>query len=77
MENTEKIKLLAKDSLFGVKKLQRIGGSFAVLLPREWVEWSCVEIDGDYYCKMDIADRSLLLSMIAETDLENLDIKGK
>ena len=61
--------------MHGGKKLQRIGGSLAVLIPIMWAKANGVEIDGDYYIKTRIMDGSTII--LEPLDREALDVMLK
>lgn len=80
MDNKEKqelIKALAQQQAFGVKKGINIGGSLAVVIPMTWVKFHCVEIDGDFYFKLNVEDDTLILKGINDEDLEGITLKKK
>ena len=77
IEKRQLIKELAKQQAFGVKKLVSLGGSYAVIIPMTWIKWHCVEIDGDYYFKLDVDNDTLILKGIADEDLEGVTLKRK
>lgn len=72
-----KIKILAEEGAFHFKKLFPIGDSYAVVVPKFWVKFHCVRIEGNYYMKLSIDEGSLILSPITNVDLEGITIKRK
>ena len=77
MELKQKIKLLGEQKIFGVNKLIRIGGSYGVTLPKIWVDFHCTEIDGEYYCRLEVNEDTLIFSPINIGDIEAVRIKEK
>ena len=71
------IRILAETKTFGITKLIRIGGSYGVILPKMWLEFNGTEIDGDYYCRLDVEDNALIFRPITPDDLEGVVIKEK
>ena len=72
-----KIKLLAEEKAFGIRKLTKVGDSFALILPKFWVQWYCTEIDGNYYLKLQVIDNELVFSPITSDDVKDIRIKEK
>ena len=77
MELGEKIQFLAKEKIFGIKKLVNFGYSYAVILPKNWVELHGVEIDGNYYVTLKVENSNLIFSPIDETDIKAVTVKEK
>lgn len=77
VEKKALIRELGRQRAFGVKKLVRIGGSYAVVVPKIWINFNAVEIDGDYYFKMGVEGNELVLKAITDEDLEGVSIKPK
>lgn len=42
------------EELFGKKKLQTLGGSYAVIIPKGWVDIFCKPINGVYWVTVDV-----------------------
>jgi len=40
----EQLRILEDIGVFGVQKLTKLGGSYAIILPKEWVEYYAYEI---------------------------------
>ena len=77
MELEQQIKLLAESKVFGITKLIRIGGSYGVTLPKIWVDFNTVEVDDDYYCRLEVEGNALIFSPISPQDIEGIIIKEK
>jgi len=77
MEIEEKIKLLAKMRAFGVKKLIKLGDSYACLIPRSWVEFNGIEIDNGYYVTLCVEGNKLIFSLIDTENLEEITVKER
>jgi len=77
MELEQKIKILAESRMFGISKLVHLGGSYALILPKRWVEVNMTDIDGDYYCGVEVVDDTLVFRPIDPNDLEAVTIKEK
>lgn len=77
MELEQKIKLLAETKAFGITKLIRIGGSYGITLPKIWVDFNAVEVEGDYYCRIEVENNALIFRPITQDDLEGIVIKEK
>lgn len=77
MEFNEKVRLLAKERFFGIKKLVDFGNSYAVILPMNWVKLHGLEIDGEYYVTLRVEDSQLIFSPISEEEVEEITVKEK
>jgi antitoxin component of MazEF toxin-antitoxin module len=77
VELEQKIKLLAETKAFGITKLIRIGGSYGITLPKIWVDFNAVEVEGDYYCRIEVENNALIFRPITQDDLEGIVIKEK
>lgn len=77
MELKEKIRLLSEQHAFDIRKLTRIGDSLGLLVPRTWVDLHCIEIDGEYYFRLKVAEGKLIFSAIDPDDIEAVTIKEK
>ena len=77
MEIEQKIKILAETKTLGITKLIRIGGSYGFTLPKLWVDFNAVMVDGDYYCRLQVVDNSLIFSPITSTDLEAITLRER
>lgn len=77
MESVEKIKLLAKEKAFGIRRATRIGDSYGVLVPKFWLEMHSVLLDGDYYFQMQVEDGKLIISPLNLKDVENIAMEGE
>ena len=77
MELREKIQFLAKEKIFDIKKLVNFGDSYAVILPKNWVELHGVGIDGNYYVTLKVENSNLIFSPIDETDIKAVTVKEK
>jgi hypothetical protein len=73
----EKIKILADTHAFGIRKLIPLGGSYGLVIPKMWVTANCVEIDGEYYLKLNVVNNELRFSSISPDDIEGIEIKEK
>ena len=76
-ESKLKIKVLAEQGAFNVKRLFPIGNSYAVVIPKFWVKYHCALIDENYYLKLFVDGNSLVLSPITDSDLAGVTIKRK
>ena len=72
-----KIRFLAEEKLFGIRKLIPIGGSYGLVIPKMWVVMNCVEIDGDYYLKLQVNGDELIFSPISSDDIRKVSIREK
>lgn len=77
MDTAEKIRALAKIRAFGVKKLIKFGDSYAITLPKSWVELNGIEIDGDYYVSLNVENTKLIFSLIDAEAIEEIAVKEK
>ena len=77
MKTEEKIKALAKIRAFGVKKLVRLGDSYALVLPKSWVELNGIEIDGNFFVSLNVEGIKLVFSLIDLEGLEEVKVKEK
>jgi len=77
METDQKIKILAETKTLGITKLIHFGGSYGVTLPKLWVDFNAVMVEGDYYCRLQVVDNTLIFSPITSTDLEAVTIREK
>lgn len=77
MELEQKLKLLAEQNIFGINKLIKLGGSYALILPRTWVDIHCISIDDAFYVKLQVIDGKLVFSSIAPRDIADIVIKEK
>jgi hypothetical protein len=77
MELEEKIKILAESRVFGISKLIHIGGSYGLTLPKRWVEVNMTEIDGDYYCEVEVVGNTIVFRPIDPSEIESVTIKEK
>jgi hypothetical protein len=58
--------------MFSLKKVLKTGGSYALLLPRDWVDIYCDEIDGDYWVEAGFNGKEITLTAISQKDFERL-----
>jgi hypothetical protein len=77
MELEEKIRILAERKAFGIRKLLSIGNSYAIVIPKFWVEYNCLEIDGDYFMQLDVEGESIRFSPINVDSLKAVKVKEK
>ena len=77
MQIEEKIKILAEQRALGIRRLLRLGNSYAITLPKIWVELHCIEIDGVYYVKIEVQEGELFFSTISPEDIEGIVVKEK
>ncbi|HEY41518.1 MAG TPA: hypothetical protein G4O18_06625 [Dehalococcoidia bacterium] len=78
MKIEDKLKVLAeRPEIFGITKLIKIGGSYAIIVPKLWLEFNGVEVDGEYYCRLEVANSQLVFSPIAPEDIESVVIREK
>lgn len=77
MNVEKKIQILAESNLSAITKLIRIGGSYGVTLPKIWVDLNMIEIEGEYYCGMEIAGNNIVFRPIEPNDYEAVTIREK
>lgn len=77
MELKEKIKILSQQRAFGINKLTKVGDSYFLRIPRNWIHMHCAEIDGDYYFRLEVDGGTLKFSSIELDDVEAVTIKEK
>lgn len=77
VDNATKIKELAKQQTFGIKKAVPLGGSYAVVIPMTWLKWHGELLDGDYYFKMNVDGEVLVLAPINVSDLDAVELHLK
>lgn len=77
MEDDIKVKLLAEQKALGIRKLLRIGDSYALTLPKFWVRWHCFETDGEYYVQLTVEGSMLRFSPIDEDTLKKVMVREK
>ena len=70
MDLHKKIEILSKQQAFGMRKLTKVGNSFALLVPKSWLDFNCTEIDGEYYFTLQVEGNQLIFSPV---DLEVVD----
>ena len=75
MEIDEKIKKLGRSHSFGIRKLIIVGNSYAITLPKFWVDMYCTRIDGEYYLKLKVIGGDLLFGAIKPEDVEHIRMK--
>lgn len=77
MQVKDKIRILAEQKIFGMRKLVKFGNSYGINLPRTWVNMNCIEIDGNYYLKLEVENNKLIFSPIDPSDIEGVVVKKK
>jgi len=71
------IRELARQQAFGIKKAVNLGGSCAIVIPKTWLKWHGVLIDGEYYFKMDVDGETLVLIPITDEDVKGVKLEMK
>jgi len=62
--------------MMGGKRLQKVGGSLAVLIPIMWAKANGVQIDGDYYIRVrTMSDSVIQLEPLDKAEIETM-LKG-
>lgn len=77
MEVEEKIKTLARMGVFGIKKLIKVGDSYAIIIPLPWLNMNATKINDDYYMTIRVENNSLICSPVDENDIGKLTFKEK
>lgn len=77
MELEKRIKMMAESKMYAVTKLIRIGGSYGVIVPKLWLDCNTTEIEGDYYCGIEVVGNTLVIRPIQPGDLEGVTIIEK
>lgn len=77
MNIEEKIKRMAEQRILDVRKLTKVGDSYFLRIPKSWITWHCVEIEGDYYFRLEVDGDRLIFSPINLDDIEAVSIKEK
>jgi hypothetical protein len=75
-QESDKIKLLAEKKAFGIRKVLPLGHSYAIVLPKFWVELFCTEIDNKYYMEIDVQDDVVRIHPVDTEALKNIHIKA-
>ena len=78
METAQKVELLWRLGLLSIKKAQKVGGSYCVFLPHDWVELFCLKAGDNYWVQMSLLpDNSLLIIPLDEATIEGVLIKAR
>lgn len=77
MNIAQKIKLLADQKALGIHKLHKLGNSYAITVPKMWVELHYIEINGEYYVRLEADEGRLHFSSIDLGYIESVVIKEK
>lgn len=77
MDIEQKIKVMAESKILGMTKLIRLGGSYALTVPKMWLEFNATEVEGDYYCQVDVVGNTLIFRPIKPGDIEAVVIKER
>jgi hypothetical protein len=56
MKVEDKIRVLAEQKAFGIRRLIKVGSSFAITVPKIWVNLHCLEVDDKYYLRLEAQD---------------------
>ena len=71
-------KLEVLQGSLGIKKVLRIGNSYAVVLPKEWVEFFCLRANNNYWAIIEPGDNnSVVLRPLVEQDIEGIEVSAK
>lgn len=77
LEIEQKVKVLSQLG-FGIRKVSRLGNSYAIIVPKEWVEYFCLRTDDAYWVQMSIdEDNTLRISPLTEADLKAIRVRKK
>ena len=63
--------------ILSIRKLLKVGGSYTVVLPKEWVECFCLHTGNDYWVSIRLEGNNIILTPLKEEDLEGLRIETK
>lgn len=77
MEIETKIKLLSQMDAFGIKKLVKVGDSFALIVPKPWVVMFCTEIENNYYFQLQVENNQLIFSPINTEEVDTINVKRR
>ena len=64
------MKILAE--LLSVRRAVRVGGSYYLPLPKEWVEFCCELIEGNYWFKTQFDDQQLIITNLDQKSWNEL-----
>lgn len=56
MLTVEQLRILETLGLAGLYELKKVGGSYALFLPKVWVDLFCLEVDGSYWVQLTIGN---------------------
>ena len=58
------------EKFFPVKRLKKIGGSYALFLPKEWIDSYCDPVGiEDYFVLMALKEGSITISALSEKEV--------
>jgi len=77
MEIAEKIKILAKMKVYGIRKLVRVGDSYAMIVPIQWLSVNAIQVGNDYYVAMRLENNDIIFSPVDKEFLEEIIIRRK
>lgn len=56
MLDIEQLKALESLGICGLYELKKVGGSYALFLPKTWVDLFCLEVDGTYWVQIAVGN---------------------
>lgn len=74
MENIEeKLKVLQSMGVLGIRKLIPVGGSYAVIIPKEWIDYYTLQTNSGYWVKLlPTEEGNILLASVTEDEVKSL-----
>lgn len=57
---------------FGIKRIIKIGGSYAVLLPSDWVDIYTDEVQGSHWVELAYNGKDITITALTEGDFQHL-----
>ena len=76
MKNIKPITVIKE--AFGIKRIIKVGGSHAVILPSDWVDIYTDEVQGSHWVEMGYNNKEITITALTEGDFERISsmIKG-
>ena len=71
MLDIKQLRILEDLGIIGLRELKKVGGSYALFLPKSWVDTFCLEINGTYWFRLNVnSDGSITFSQFTQEELE-------